>query len=242
MEPFALESGGARLKALLWRPRGRPLLVFCHGFPGRNFNDAVARELAALGLGALLFRYRGAHGSEGAYSFRHNEEDILAAIDAARPLATHGLGLLGYSMGGCHATRTLGRDGSLADFLVLQAPVASVGDLRRGAGAELFADFLASGRDVIAADPADLIAEALALGDDDEPVRLAKTIRVPTLVVHGGADDEVPPSHGRLLYDALGGPKRYAEIPGADHYFRGHERTVAREIDGFVREHAERGR
>ena len=237
MEPFPLVSHGARLKAFLVPPRERPLLVFCHGFPGRHFNEPLARALAALGYGALLFRYRGAHGSEGAYAFHQNEEDILVAVEAARRLATHGLALLGYSMGGFHATRVLARDPTLADMLVLQAPLADTRMLRERVGDVAFEEFLGSGGDVLRADPRALVAEARAFPAEEEAARVAARITAPAIVLHGARDDEVPPDQGRAVYDALAGPKRFVEVKGADHYFLGHERALAAEIDQFAREH-----
>lgn len=44
---------------------------------------------------------------------------------------------------------------------------------------------------------------------------------VPVLVVHGAADDVLPPSYGRSYADAAaarGADVRYAEVPGADHF------------------------
>lgn len=234
MESFPLSSHGARLHARLAPPRGRPLLVFCHGFPGRNWNDRVAAEVTARGFGALLFRYRGAHGSEGAYAFRHNEEDIVAAIEAARPHAPHGLGLLGYSMGGFHATRALAREPTLADFVVLQAPLADVHLMRKRIGAPMWDAFLAEGANVLAAPHAQLVEEARAHRPEDDPVHLAPMLKMPALVVHGSADVEVPPEQGRALFEAWGGAKEHVEIAGADHHFAGHEADVARAIDRFV--------
>lgn len=235
MEPFPLVSHGARLKALLAPPRGRPLIVFCHGFPGRNWNQGVARELVALGYGALLFRYRGAHGSEGAYSFHHNEEDILVAIEAARPHATHGLGLLGYSMGGFHATRVLAQEPDLADLLVLQAPLATVGGFRTALSEPAWMAFLETAQGLLNAPTGALVEEARSLAPDEEAVALAPRIRKPALVLHGTADLEVPPEHGRLLHDGFAGPKRFVALEGADHYLAGHEKRMAAEIDVFWR-------
>jgi fermentation-respiration switch protein FrsA (DUF1100 family) len=39
-------------------------------------------------------------------------------------------------------------------------------------------------------------------------------LNVPLLVVHGRDDELVPFSHGRALYDAAPGPKRFVELRG----------------------------
>jgi pimeloyl-ACP methyl ester carboxylesterase len=52
--------------------------------------------------------------------------------------------------------------------------------------------------------------------------RNAAHTRVPTLVVANGADDAVPPSHMRRLFDAIGhADKEMHEIAGATHYYIG---------------------
>lgn len=232
MEPFELVSDGHRLRAFLLPPRGKALLVFCHGFPGRHFNDALALALNARGYGALLFRYTGAHGSEGEYSFRGNEQDILVAIAAARPRATHGLGVLGWSMGGFHAVRVLARNPGLADFLVLEAPLADAGELRRLAGAAWEA-FLQDGQDVLRGDPAVRIAEAAQLPPEEEPVALAPRIKMPALILHGTRDSVVPIEQGRELRDALNGPTQLVELD-AGHWFDGLDEELAERIDTWV--------
>lgn len=40
---------------------------------------------------------------------------------------------------------------------------------------------------------------------------------VPTLFVHGGADQVIPPAEGRAVYDAAPGPAAWLELPGASH-------------------------
>ena len=46
--------------------------------------------------------------------------------------------------------------------------------------------------------------------------RIAK-VRCPVLVIHGAADEIIPPSHGRALFAAAPDPKRLAMVPGAGH-------------------------
>ncbi len=49
----------------------------------------------------------------------------------------------------------------------------------------------------------------------------APAISVPALVIENGADDAVPASHPRKIYELLGSPnKRFERIDGATHYYR----------------------
>lgn len=52
----------------------------------------------------------------------------------------------------------------------------------------------------------------------------APRVSVPVLVLVNGADDAVPPSHPRQVFDAIGHDDReLVELPGANHYFNGED-------------------
>ncbi|MFL5617781.1 MAG: alpha/beta hydrolase [Gemmatimonadaceae bacterium] len=48
-------------------------------------------------------------------------------------------------------------------------------------------------------------------------LRHIRRVRAPILVIHGTADEVIPLSHGRLLYEAAGQPKQALWIEGAHH-------------------------
>jgi pimeloyl-ACP methyl ester carboxylesterase len=53
-------------------------------------------------------------------------------------------------------------------------------------------------------------------------LRAAATLRAPLLVIENGADDAVPQTHPKLIFDAAGSTdKRFAVIKGATHYYAG---------------------
>lgn len=70
---------------------------------------------------------------------------------------------------------------------------------------------------------------------------------VPVLALHGGADDNVPPAHGRMLsglLERLGGDVRYVEVPGQGHWWDldterpGADAVDSKELEDFWRAHA----
>jgi pimeloyl-ACP methyl ester carboxylesterase len=64
--------------------------------------------------------------------------------------------------------------------------------------------------------------------------RNAANTRVPTLVVANGADDAVPPSHMRRLFDAIPhADKEMHEIAGAGHYYIGQPSELTRTVRTF---------
>ena len=65
--------------------------------------------------------------------------------------------------------------------------------------------------------------------------RNAASVRVPTLVVANGADDAVPPSHMRRLFDAIPhADKEMHEVAGASHYYIGQPAELARTVRLFT--------
>ncbi|NLL36643.1 MAG: alpha/beta hydrolase [Fretibacterium sp.] len=49
--------------------KNSPTVVLCHGFPGAEKNGDLAQVLRQAGFNVVLFSYRGAWGSRGAFSF-----------------------------------------------------------------------------------------------------------------------------------------------------------------------------
>ena len=56
------------------------MVVLLHGFPGEERNLDLAHALGRSGWSVLFFHYRGAWGSEGAFSFRNVIGDVKAAV------------------------------------------------------------------------------------------------------------------------------------------------------------------
>ncbi|MGQ0534729.1 MAG: alpha/beta hydrolase family protein [Methanobacteriota archaeon] len=236
--PLAFDSDGYALTAEYNPPRGKPTIVLCHGFPGFNRNEETAEALARLGYGTLLFQYRGVRDNPGEYSFEGNEADIVSAIAAvkARKGDEHGLGLLGYSLGGFHAARIASFDENLVQFLVLMAPLASLRKLRDAMDARepgTFEAFIVSGKELLKGDPGAWLEEIERFAPEEEPYLLASRMQIPALMLHGTADHEIPIEHGRMLRRAWGGPAHLIELP-MGHDFRGSGAKVAAEVDRFL--------
>jgi hypothetical protein len=177
---------------------GRVFVIFHNN--RQTMGDAVdlVRALHARGHGGMIVEYRGYGASRAAGETTEQGlyDDAEAALDH---LATHGVPparivLLGSSLGSGVAAEMArrGRGGAL----VLVTPYTSIPDLVR---------------DAVPIAPADLLVE-------DRFDTLAKTgeIRVPTLVIHGDADEIVPFWMGERLSTAIPGA-RLLRIPGGHH-------------------------
>jgi hypothetical protein len=66
----------------------------------------------------------------------------------------------------------------------------------------------------------------------DSAAQIAR-YRGPLLQSHGTADETIPPSSGRILFDAANEPKEFVEVPGAGHNDWLTQRYLAR-LDQFL--------
>ena len=179
-------------------PGRRPVTVlWCHGNAGnishRLENLRLLRE--RLGVGTLLFDYRGYGASDGTPSEVGTYRDArafrawLRARTPGEPLVVY----FGRSLGAAVAAQLAAEDPPAA--LVLETPFTSVRAMANGtlpgAGYLFRTRYDTLGR----------VAE----------------VRAPLLVLHGDADEVVPFHHGRAVFEAAREPKRFVRIPGAHH-------------------------
>jgi uncharacterized protein len=180
------------------RPADKTVLVFNGNAADRSARAPLADALARAGLSVLLFDYRGYAGNPG----HPSEEGLAADARAARAYVLSradtspgSLVYLGESLGGAVAIGLAAQHPPAA--LVLRSPFTTLADV-----GQLHYPYLP--------------VRAL-LKDRYDSIGGILAVRCPLLVVAGSADTIVPPALSRQLYDAAREPKRYVEIPGADH-------------------------
>ena len=240
-QPLAVVCDGIRLAGGASVPE-HPIgtVVLLHGIPSVNPPDpddtgypGLAREFARRGWASVWADMRAVRKSGGYFSIEGWVRDVRAIVDAARALpgANGPLALVGSSAGGAVSVEATAR-GAPVDALVLLAspaawlsfaadPKAGVRRVTEDAGMALDPDVLA--------DPVAWAAEF----DVVTPERSIKSVRVPTLVVHGPDDDVVPVDHARRIGDA----SNRAEVrivSGAGHQLR-REPAVVDVVDDWLR-------
>jgi fermentation-respiration switch protein FrsA (DUF1100 family) len=181
------------------RDAGAPAVLVANGNGGhRGLRAPLARALSSAGLAVLLFDYRGYGGNPGSPS----EEGLALDVRAARSWLLEEAGvpadrLLYYGESlGCAVVTGLAVEHPPAG-LVLRSP---------------FADLAAVGSHHYPFLPVRLL-----LRDRYPVAEQVAEVRVPTTVVHGGADTIVPPEQSRRVADAAARLHRRVEVPGADH-------------------------
>lgn len=191
-------ADGTALNAWYGCPEGaRTTLLVLHGNAG-NLTHRVHLLEAFLSLPAAVFLldYRGYGRSTGQPSETGVYEDAQAALAW---LATHGVPaervvLYGESLGGAVAIETARRTKVLG--LIVQSSFTSMPDMaRRVTGLPL--GFLLKSR--------------------MNSVGKVGGLTVPKLFFHGEADELVPVSMGRKLYEVAAEPKRLVTYPGVGH-------------------------
>ena len=189
---------------------GRPTLLYFHGNGGAFVTRSERiRKYMTHGYGVVMMTYRGFGGSSGSPSEKANVADATEVYDAVRAsgIPANQIVLYGESLGSGIAVQVAAKREVAA--MILDAPYTSIVDL-----AALHYPFL----------PARWL-----MTDRYETLAAAPSVAVPTLIVHGEADDIIPVSMSAGVAAALKGPVERATFPGAghsDHYLFGSYETI----------------
>jgi dienelactone hydrolase len=213
----AVSGVGVMLGGYLFQPSARkpqmPALLLLHSNPGSAEDlEATARSLAERGYVALALSMRGFPGSGGEDDCGARQADD--AVEALHWLARQPgvdrsrLGVLGYGQGAQVALLAAARS-SLVRAVVAYFPVTDVTRWAETTAYQPVRDYVA--RVCQPRGPSTV-----------SPLFHAATMGAPVLLIHGAADDRVPPSQSELMYQALQGSSRQSElhvVPGARHEF-----------------------
>lgn len=221
---------GRFLRGMLHQPAGTrraPGVIFFHGFTGDRMEShwifiKCARALASKGIASLRFDFYGSGESEGNFHEATLQSEIADArsavrfmqrqkgIDAAR------LGLCGLSLGGCVAACVA--PAARAKALVLWSAVAHPGILQQ-LSKKLGKPSLNNAED-FEYDAREISARFLGDAAKVNPLAAIRRFAKPTLIIHPGKDETVPPSHAADFLQASGAViKEKVLVPGADHTF-----------------------
>jgi hypothetical protein len=190
-------ADGTRLNAW-WFPKAdaRFATVFLHGNAG-NVTHRIDHALAVLNAGSafLVVDYRGYGKSEGRPSERGLYEDADAAYAE--------LLQLGYA-----PERIIVQGESLGTAIAVDLAMR-----KRCAGVILESPLISAGR--IAATVLPFVGPLVIRGYDT--YSKISRVHAPLMVIHGDADEIVPFSQGRVVFDAGNKPKQFWTVPGAHH-------------------------
>jgi uncharacterized protein len=228
-ETVRFRSTGVALEGWLFRPTiTRATVVYLHGIAdNRQSGVGVAQRLVPRGYEVFAFDAR-AHGRSGgdacSYGY-HERHDVSRALDELREPRVI---LLGHSLGASVALQAAAVDPRV-EAVVAASPFS---DLRTIVEERARWFILPPGYVSAALDRAGELGRFPT--EDASPVRLASRVRVPVLLLHGGADAKTSPDHSRRIAAALAGPHRLVVLPGIGHDEILGRPEAWREIDAFL--------
>ncbi len=196
------------------------VVIFCHGNGGNlSYDVEMATRYQGLGLGAVLFDYRGYGKSTGKPSSEGTLKDALSIYDwlLRKGISKDRILVHGRSLGGPHAAHIA--QNREVTGLILESTFTSLSAL-----AQQLYPFL----------PIRLISR-----HDYQTLSKVESLDIPILVIHAPEDGLIPFSHGKTLFSALQTPsKSFLEIHGdhnegfvqsAEIYWKGIEGYLSRD-------------
>ena len=219
----------------------KPVVLICHGIPGKErlFDFAVA--LREAGFCTLSFPYSGSWGSDGDYAVSHCFEDCLTALDYIRRnengwFDLNNVFMVGHSMGGLMTARIAAlNDLVKAGVIMVPMDFRLVAEETQGLRAPRYRDYLEEAFlwlkgvswETMCAEAMDLTSYAEALS------------RKPILTVAGTLDTLLPTAEhvGRLnaAIAAYGKDRLTAKVYETDHSFSMDRPEIRRDVIDFLR-------
>jgi alpha-beta hydrolase superfamily lysophospholipase len=225
---ISFNADGLKLQGILHLPENRrpPVVIGCHGLYSSSSSPkqmALAEQCNRFGIAYFRFDHRGCGGSEGEFDLVTSLEarcrDLIAAVETINNRTDTGdrLGLFGSSMGGTVCLRAAGR--LAADAVVtVAAPIRSdlIGNQPEMSRSEILFD--------------------AAKRQFDITEGLAKIGNI--LIFHGQADDVVPVSHAREIYQLARKPKKLIIQKQGDHPMsnKEHQQKFVQEASNWFRQ------
>ncbi len=203
------------------------IVLLCHGFMSANAsstNIELSGRLTAEGIATCRFDFDG-HGAQPRplqeMLMSRCVQQVAAILDWLVSAGYEQIGLLGSSFGGLIALHGAARRKAVK-VLALKCPVSNYPPLwqeRLGeAGMKFWKDnnlLTFAGLDGRARLEYGFYEDLLQFDTYEEAAR----IEVPTLIVHGDADEDVPFAQSEKLFEILQCEKTFKVITGADHPF-----------------------
>lgn len=230
--PLAVHFDGQQLVGSAHLPvNATHALLMLHGFTGNRieytyFFVTLARVLAARGIAVFRFDFLGCGESDGEFA----EITVASQVAQTQHLLAHVAEhysqyqrhVLGFSMGGLVAMQTALADIEAMRSMTLLAPAANL--------AQLVESVASVNPAAQRTDCVDFLALEISQAFRQELAQLAPfsglaMLNIPTLIVHGQADQAVPVEIGEQVAACL--PRATFEAwPDADHTFARREQRL----------------
>lgn len=182
-----------------WIPAERPRfsVLFCHGNAGNiSHRLDTIKILHGLGLGVLIFDYRGFGLSGGAPSEQGTYKDVYAVwkhMTGEMNIPQERIIIMGRSLGAAVAAWLASK--ARPAMLVLESGFYSMKEIARHY--------------------CSLCPTGIIITYKYETAVYAASARCPVMVIHSRDDEIIPFNHGRRIYEGLRGERFFNEIRGS---------------------------
>lgn len=202
------------------------ILVMAHGFSSsKNTKNFVklSSMLEQKEISSFRFDFFGHGESEGEFeniTISEAVDDILKAIEYVKDLGYKNIGLLGSSFGGISSIMASSKTKDLF-FLALKSPVSDYWELERLRYSEEELEAWKNKGVREYEDDGKLMKLSYSFVEDfdnNDAYTAAEKIKIPTLIVHGSADIDVPHSQSEKLVKYLSNAKLMT-IKDANHRY-----------------------
>ncbi len=211
-------------------PGRTPGLLFLHGLGSVRAGEKsslLLRRAAASGRAFARFDFR-AHGASSGSLTQVTMSDFVADGEAVLQHVGRSV-LIGSSLGGLVAAWLARRIPDLVHALVLIAPAFDFLPRMRVRLAKAPVIRLTDGREI------EVQRRFLADAERFDEADLPQSIRTPTFVVHGDADDVVPIEASRRFFAQLASArKELLVVPGGDHRLNREADAIYASMDAFL--------
>ncbi len=216
-------QGGGALEA--WHIPGDPSQGVVLMFPAyAESKESLLAEAAAfheMGYSALMVDFRGVGGSSGDDTTLGIREakDVARAVEYARQMwSNRPVILYGVSMGAAAILRAIAAEGIAPDAVILESPFNRLLDTVRNRFSAMGLPQFPGAELVVFWGGAQQGFDGFA----HNPVEYARSVKRPTLLMHGERDPRVTVEQAKEIYEQLSGRKEFVSFPGA-----GHESLIA---------------
>lgn len=202
------------------------ILIMAHGFSSnKNTKNFVklSEMLGSMGIASFRFDFWGHGESDGEFeniTISEAVDDILNAVKFVKELGYKNIGLLGSSFGGISSIMAASKTNKLS-FLALKSPVSDYWELEKGRYTQEQLDGWKQNGVREYEDDGKLMKLNWSFVEDFKnniAYEVAKNIKIPTLIVHGDSDDDVPHTQSKKLVSILPNAK-LVTIKGANHRY-----------------------
>ena len=244
-------SNGNKLCGVISNPSDnfkKPIVIMAHGFSTSKDSDtyvSLAKNLDSYDISSFRIDFYGHGESEGKFeniTVSEAVDDILQAIKFLKNMGYKKIGLMGGSFGGIASIMAASKSKDLY-VLVLKSPVSNYFDKEMETKSEdELKKWKKTGYHYYESGDGRKLKLNYTFFEDfknNDGYKVAPNIKIPTLIVHGDADETVPYKQSVKISKLIPNCQIYT-VRGANHHYDGdgHKEEALKEMTKYIVENS----